>query len=47
MDEILERANELYDLLSKFKENTENSRQYWNVIEVQNSLGSLMESIRG
>ena len=46
-EEILEKTNELYDLLSKFKENAESSSQYWSVVEAQNSLGSLMQSIGG
>ena len=46
-EEILEKSNELYDLLSKFKENIESSSQYWSVVETQNSLGSLMQSIVG
>lgn len=46
-EEILEKSNELYDLLSKFKENIESSSQYWSVVETQNSLGLLMQSIGG
>ena len=41
-EEILEKANELYDLLSKAKEEIEigNSNQHWVMIETQTALGS-------
>lgn len=48
-EEILEKANELYDLLSKAKEEIEigNSNQHWVMIETQTALGSLIEKIVG
>ena len=48
-EEILEKANELYDLLSKAKEEVEigNSKQRWVMIETQTALGSLIEEIGG
>ena len=46
---ILEKANELYDLLTKAKEEVEigNSNQRWLMIETQTALGSLIEEIGG
>ena len=48
-EEILEKANELYDLLSKAKEEIEigSSNQHWVMIETQTALGSLIEEIGG
>lgn len=49
LDEILEKANELYELLTKAKDNVEigNSNQRWIMIETQTILGSLIENIGG
>lgn len=49
LDEILQKANELYDLLTKAKEKIEvgNSGQHWSIVEAQTALGSLIENIGG
>lgn len=48
-EEILEKANELYDLLTKAEEEVEigNSNRRWVMIETQTVLGSLIEEIGG
>ena len=48
-EEILEKANELYDLLTKAKEEVEigNSKRRWAMVETQTALGSLIEEIGG
>ena len=48
MIEMLEKANEFYELLSDFKESIEgcgNSNLYWGAEEVQTALGSLIETM--
>ena len=44
-DEILEKANELYNLLSKYKEDSLETGQYWNVSDAQIVLGRLMRGL--
>lgn len=49
MKEIIEKADELYDLLSKAKDKTDigNSKQHWIIVEAQTALSSLIENIGG
>ena len=47
LDEILQKANELYDLLTKEKIEVGNSGQHWSIVEAQTALGSLIENIGG
>ena len=47
-EEILEKANEFYEVLSDFKDSIEgsgNSNLYWETEEVQTALGSLIETM--
>lgn len=49
-EEILNKANELYELLKGFKESIEGagkSNLYWGAEEAQNALGSLIECMEG
>ena len=49
-DEILNKANELYELLNGFKESIEGtgkSNLYWGAEEAENALGSLIECMEG
>ena len=49
-EEILNKANELYELLKEFKESIEGagkSNLYWGAEEAQNALGSLIECMEG
>ena len=49
-DEILNKANELYELLKGIKESIEGagkSNLYWGAEEAQNALGSLIECMEG
>lgn len=44
-EEILEKANELYNLLSKYKEDSLETGQYWNISDAQTVLGRLMRGL--
>ena len=49
-EEILTKANELYELLKGFKEGIEGTGKanlYWGAEEAQNALGSLIECMEG
>ena len=41
-EEILTKANELYDLLNEYKENSEKVENFRNVIDTQSELASLI-----
>ncbi|WP_298042637.1 hypothetical protein [uncultured Clostridium sp.] len=48
MEEILEKAYELYDLIGKEKDEIAgqgNSKLYWDFLEGQTALSSIMEGI--
>lgn len=49
LDYIKEKADELYDLLTKAKDETEigNSNKYWSIVDAQTALSSLIENIGG